>query len=319
MLRAAVALLLCLPLAAGSSYDGAAFKNRVAAIAAGADRAARRGAIAAQLTALGISYRLEEFSAGGRTGVNILASLPAPPDAKREILLGAHSDRVEAGQGAVDDASGVSAVLELLAAFQRAPLTSFRVSAAFFDLEEAGLLGSGAFVAAHRESLPAVYLNFDVFAYGRTLWVGSANDQAPSARTVREAAAASRFSLVMGPDYPPGDDRVFVAAKVETLGVSLIEGREIRGILDFYHGRRPAEVPRAITILHTANDTPDKIAGGDVARALPVVEQAIRLLDALRSGAGATKRAGPARAASVAVLEEGGTACLTRSAATIGS
>jgi hypothetical protein len=281
-MRSAIALLVCLPVAAGPAYDGAGFEKRVGAIAAGADRAARRAAIAAQLTALGIPYRLEDFSSSGRTGVNILASLPAPVGARWEILLGAHSDRVDVGQGAVDDASGVSAVLELLAAFKRKPLTAFRLSAAFFDLEEVGLVGSGAYVAAHRESLPAIYLNFDVFAYGQTLWVGSANDQSPSGRAMREAATASRFPLVMGPDYPPGDDRVFVGAKVETLGLALIDGVEIPTILDVFHGRKPEQMPRSLTILHSSNDTQDKIAGADVARALPTVERAIRLMDAGR-------------------------------------
>ncbi len=282
MRRSVLAVFFCLPLAAGPSYDGAAFENRVAAITLGADSAARRAAITAQLTALGIPYRLENFNAAGGKGVNILATLPAPAAAEKEILLGAHSDRVDVGQGAVDDASGDSAVIELLAAFKRTPLKAYRLSAAFFDLEEKGAVGSGAYVAAHRHSLPAVYLNVDVFAYGDTLWVGSQNAQSPSARAMTEAAAASRFPLVLGPDYPPGDDGTFVAAKVETLGIALIDGREIEGILAFFHGRPPDPLPRAVTILHSANDTPDKIAGPDAARALPVLERAIRLLDARR-------------------------------------
>ncbi len=281
-IRPAVALLCCLPLVAGPSYDGAAFEKRVAAIAAGADGAARRAAITAQLDALGIPYSLEDFTAGGRTGVNIVASLAAPPGVEKEILLGAHSDRADVGQGAVDDASGDSAVIELLAAFKRAPLGAHRLSAAFFDLEELGALGSQAHVVAHRQNLPEMYLNFDVFAYGGTLWVGTVNGKSPSARAMRAAAALLRFPLVMGPDYPPGDDRTFVAAKVETLGVALIDGREIPGILEFFHGRRPDHLPRAVTILHSPNDTPDKIAGASVARALPVVERAIRLMDAGR-------------------------------------
>jgi len=282
MRRTALALLISAALAAGPSYDGAAFEKRVDAIAAGADSAARRGAILAQLTALDVPYRLEDFNAAGRKGVNILVALPAPPGVEKEILLGAHSDRVNVGQGAVDDASGDSAVLELLATFKQAPLRNYRLSAAFFDLEELGALGSQAYIAAHRRALPAVYLNIDVFAYGDTLWIGSVNAHSPSARAMTEAAAESRFPLVLGPDYPPGDDGSFVAAKVETLGIALIDGREIEGILAFFHGRPPDPLPRAVTILHSANDTPDKIAGPDPARALPVVERAIRLLDAGR-------------------------------------
>jgi hypothetical protein len=34
-----------------------------------------------------------------------------------------------------------------------------------------------------------------------------------------------------------------------------------------------------LTIIHSPNDTPDKVDGAAIARALPVVEQAIRLMD----------------------------------------
>jgi aminopeptidase S len=282
IIRLAAALLLCLPLAAGPLYDGAAFEKRVAAIAAGANVPARRAAVTAQLDTLGISCRLESFTLDGRTGVNVLASLPAPPDAKGEILLGAHYDRVALGQGAVDNASGVAAVLDLLAAFKRVPLAGHRLSAVFFDLEEADAVGAKAFIASHPQSLPAVYLNFDVFAYGGTLWVMSTTDDSLPARATRKAAASFRFPLVMGPDYPPGDDAAFLDAGVETLSFTLIDGSEIEGVLDVYHDRPVDSMPRVMTILHSPNDTPDKIAGAAVARALPVVERAIRLMDAGR-------------------------------------
>ena len=148
-MRRFAGLFFCFFLAAGPGYDRAGFEKRVFAIAAGADGAARRAAITAQLDALGIPWRAETFRSGRHAGVNIVVSLGGIGP---EILLGAHSDRVNVGQGAVDDASGVSAVLDLLAAFERAPLVSHRLSAAFFDLEELGGLGSEAFVAAHRRS-----------------------------------------------------------------------------------------------------------------------------------------------------------------------
>jgi Zn-dependent M28 family amino/carboxypeptidase len=245
----------------------------VAAISGAADR---RSAITTQLEAMGLSYRLEEFKAEGRAGVNVLMTMPGAVGADKEILLGAHYDKVEAGQGAVDNASGVSAVLELLARFQKRPLEAYRLSAAFFDLEEEGSLGAHAFVA--HERLPAIYVNFDVFAYGDTVWAGSVNAHSRSARALKEAADRAGFPVVIGADYPPGDDRVFVGAKVETLGVALIDGREIGPILKYLAGAQLDPLPRAVQILHSANDTPDKIAGIDAARALPVVEEAIRLM-----------------------------------------
>jgi hypothetical protein len=48
--------------------------------------------------------------------------------------------------------------------------------------------------------------------------------------------------------------------------------------LKYFAGVQLDPLPRAVQILHSANDTPDQIAGADAARALPVVEKAIRLI-----------------------------------------
>jgi aminopeptidase S len=293
--RSALAFLLWLPLLAPAQpYGRAAFEKRVGAISAGTDRAGRRAAITAQLEAMGLFYRLEDFKAEGRAGVNILVTMPAAAGVEKEILLGAHYDKAEVGQGALDNASGVGAVLELLARFRKSPLAAYRLSAAFFDLEEEGGLGAHAFIASRgRGSLPAIYVNFDVFGYGDTLWAMSVDKKSRSAQALGEAAARSRFPLVMEADYPPGDDRVFLGAEVETLGLALIDGREIEPVLKYYAGQRPDPTPRVMQILHSPYDTPDKIAGADVARALPVVEEAVRLMDAALTAA--PPRASPGR------------------------
>lgn len=86
------------------------------------------------------------------------------------LLLGAHADRVDVGEGAVDNASGVAAVLALAERFRERPLQGHRVAVAFWDLEERGLLGARDYVANGGEQ-PALYVNFDVFGWGDTLWV----------------------------------------------------------------------------------------------------------------------------------------------------
>jgi hypothetical protein len=59
----------------------------------------------------------------------------------------AHLDSVPAGPGAGDDSSGVATVLEIIRALKAAPLKARHpVIALFTDGEEAGLLGSAAFV-----------------------------------------------------------------------------------------------------------------------------------------------------------------------------
>src|SRR6185503_478178 len=101
--------------------DGVRLANEVSAISAGADTKARGTAIKARLDALGIKYRVEPFMHVERQGENIVAELPSAR-ATKQLMLGAHYDRVSQGQGAIDNASGSLAVLELLAALKAKPL-----------------------------------------------------------------------------------------------------------------------------------------------------------------------------------------------------
>jgi aminopeptidase S len=257
----------------------ARFVAQVGAISAGSDTKARGAAITKRLDELGIAYHVEPFTYDNRPGENIVAELLPAGKATTQLMLGAHYDRVKEGQGAVDNASGSAAVLELLAAFKQKPLEGHAVTAVFFDLEEIGLRGSAEFIKARKEKpLPAIFINFDVFGYGDTLWAMSSREKALADSSVKAAAKAAKFPLEIGSKYPPSDHLSFIKAKVETLSFSLIDGSEIPAILKVFNGEAPEKMPRVLTIIHSANDTPDKIDGAAVARALPVVEAAIRLM-----------------------------------------
>ena len=258
---------------------GARVTDLVTAVASGANTKVRGAAITKRLDELGIKYRVEPFAYQGREGNNIIAGLPAPAVGK-ELMLGAHYDRVSEGKGAVDNASGDVAVLELLAALKEKPLKNYKVTAAFFDLEEIGLRGSADYIKSRQgKNLPAVFINFDVFGYGDTLWAMTRDKKSLSAVSVKDAATASKFPLEIGSGYPPSDHLSFIKAGVETLSFSLIDGKEIKSVLMIFQRERPEVMPRVLTIIHSDNDTPDKIDGAAVARALPVIEQAIRLID----------------------------------------
>ena len=107
----------------------------------------------------------------------------------------------------------------------------------------------------------------------------TADENSPSATAVKIAAAATKFPLQIGAQYPPSDHLSFIRAKVETLSFSLIDGKEIPSILKVFNHEMPDQMPRVMTIIHSPNDIPDKFDGAAVARGLPVVEQAIRLMD----------------------------------------
>jgi acetylornithine deacetylase/succinyl-diaminopimelate desuccinylase-like protein len=69
------------------------------------------------------------------------------------MLLGLEAARGRVVPGANDNASGVAALVALMAAFARDPLERTDVIAVFSDCEEVGLGGAAAWLAAHRDEL----------------------------------------------------------------------------------------------------------------------------------------------------------------------
>jgi aminopeptidase S len=283
--------------ASAPAQQGATFSTRLAAIAAGDNTAARRQAITADLGSSGVAFRLEEFAAPAGAppapaGTNILASVPArnPANAK-VLLLSAHYDRVPAGRGVVDNGASCAVLLGLMARFKSAPLERYSVAAAFFDLEEIGLVGSRAYVDAVKAiRLPDAAINLDVFAYGDTLYGAASLPQGPLASAIAGAARETSLPLRMTDasrnEYPPSDHRPLIAAGVETVALSLMDGPEIDGLITLLKAgpgaAPPPGMPRVLTLIHTPTDTLDQARAADVEKAVPVLERAIRLLDAGR-------------------------------------
>lgn len=260
-----------------SAYNASHFDELVSDVCAGANSQERAQAITQQLAKLKVPYESQAFEFKGKTGTNILATLPAPKPGAPVIMLGAHYDRVAQGQGAVDNAAGVAAALELLATFRRVPLKKYQVVAAFWDLEEKGLAGSQAFLSsAPRDKIPSVYINFDMLGYGDTLCAAWKDENSKSARAFR-AATVDRFPLFTGVTFPPSDDRPFAAAGVEVVAIALSSKQDIESGLKMIGGDT-SSVPRILQIMHTPNDTPEKVSGEDNSKVLPVIERAIRLI-----------------------------------------
>jgi len=106
------------------------------------ERSLTRTYITNELKQFGWKPKLEKFS----EGVNIFAERGGTNKAAKAILVAAHYDTVAFSPGADDNASGVAVVLEVarLLGSRSTPRT---LQLAFFDKEEAGLLGSQAFVS----------------------------------------------------------------------------------------------------------------------------------------------------------------------------
>ena len=92
---------------------------------------------------------------GGATEVNnVIAEIPGRDRGDEWLIIGAHLDSWDYGTGAQDNGSGVAMVLEAaraIAAMPQPPRRTIRF--ALWGGEEQGLLGSGAYVRAHRAEM----------------------------------------------------------------------------------------------------------------------------------------------------------------------
>src|SRR4051812_32456956 len=167
------------------AQDATRLETTIAAIAAGPASEQRREPIVARIRALGLEPILQPFGDGARAGTNVIVTLPSR--GPRTILIGAHYDRVQVGQGAVDNAGSCAALLELMTAFKASPLGRYTATFVFFDREENGLAGSRAYFAANKDR-PAYAVNLDVFAYGNEFFVTASKPDGALMRALRSAA-----------------------------------------------------------------------------------------------------------------------------------
>jgi hypothetical protein len=115
-----------------------------------------RNYLVAELKALGLEPHVQtalgvnKSNQGGSVGVvrNVLVRVPGRISSKA-LLLVAHYDSTHTGPGAADDGASVAAILETLRALKTLPTLQNDLICLFTDGEEAGLLGSEAFVAEH--------------------------------------------------------------------------------------------------------------------------------------------------------------------------
>ena len=277
-LRAALFLSMFASLPAWADDVSARWLTQVTAVSASSDTAARGAAIGQRLDVLGIAWKREDFQQDGQSGTNLVADLGGPADAPL-LLIGAHYDRVDVGHGATDNASGVSAVLELAQALKARPLANHRVQVAFWDLEEKGLLGARAWVATAGRERPALYVNFDVFGWGDTLWMMTPQDGTPLVAALHAASRVEGIGFQPGDRYPPTDHLAFLKAGWPAVSFSLVGGDEIAAILQAFDGQAPDPAPRVMQVIHSPSDDASQLDPAAVPEALRVVEAGLRALD----------------------------------------
>ncbi|MEI7031439.1 M28 family metallopeptidase [Streptomyces pratensis] len=121
--------------------------------------------VKAKLDAAGYTTTLQQFTASGAVGYNLIADWPGG-DPDQVLMAGAHLDSVSSGAGINDNGSGSAAVLETALAVSRAQYQPDKhLRFAWWGAEELGLIGSRHYVnnlpTTERSRLSG-YLNFDM-------------------------------------------------------------------------------------------------------------------------------------------------------------
>lgn len=185
---------------------------------------------------------------------NIVGHLHGTAGSDEHVVLGAHYDSWHVGSGAVDNASGVVAVLEAargLAQYKGHLKRGVRF--VFFGVEEMGLVGSWAYTKAHAGELDAAILMVNNDVVGRPSRLVSAGFDAlcPDLERIAgrahnvagDASDAEPLAVLAGDPTWALDLFPFVAAGVPAMGV----GCEM---VD----------PHASSYMHTRADTADKVS-----------------------------------------------------------
>jgi aminopeptidase YwaD len=140
-------------------------------------------------------------------GKNVIAHLEGVTQPK--LILGGHVDSVPGSPGANDNASGTAVTLEIARNLAGTPLAK-QVWFMAFDAEEAGLIGSKAFVdKAKPEFLKGLrgMLNFDMVGVNAKLGVGGAE-------AITKAAQTAQPDIDIFSDFTGSDHASFVPAGV---------------------------------------------------------------------------------------------------------
>lgn len=222
------------------------------------------GYIAGQFAASGLDVRIQSFPVwvANEPGwsANVIATLPGADPGYGTLYLGAHYDSVDFGifhsPGANDNAGGVAVLLELARLLAAQPLRATVVFIAFGS-EEAGLVGSQAFVRriTGRERVLALgMLNLDCIGVGDRLSISTLPGADPSLRDRALAAAAQHgVTVVDTAGWGRSDQASFVAAGIpaaffETRGTDGGCGPDYHKPTDTSATLDPANLARAAEI-----------------------------------------------------------------------
>ena len=255
---------------------------------------ARLEALQKMLQERGIPFELQTFvskatSPHGRTkGTNLVVTFGNGP---REITLGAHYDALELPRGGmvdgmVDNGAAVIILMRVAEALKGRDL-QHRVRVVFFDMEEIGLVGSRAYVAAHKSEIDAAII-LDIAGLGKDALIFGFGKAAGTGRVKKAILASCADQLLTCMDsenYPESDDRSFQSAGIPVVSLAMgsrlllhqfwlmLNGGENSGLVKGF-------MPPVVSVIHSSEDNIGKIDPDSIDSGTRVVLNALLKLDA---------------------------------------
>jgi hypothetical protein len=234
---------------------------------------------------------------GGRDarpgGQNVIVDIGTGPG---DIVIGAHLDAVRLSDGSlsggvVDNAASVVVLTRVAEALSGARLRH-RVRVVFFDLEEAGLIGSTHFVTSVGRDRIAAMVNLDIGAYGDTIVFGpgQAPPSEPVAKLLHQVCARGGHTCLEFARFPVSDDRSFETARIPNVSIATLPRLEAHQLWLMLNGGpnaglAPGTVPAVLQTIHTPADRPDKLDPAAMLLAYRVILALVMELDAALSPA----------------------------------
>jgi Zn-dependent M28 family amino/carboxypeptidase len=253
---------------------------------------ARLEALKEILRERGLPFELQTFDSkesphGRKTGTNVAMTFGS---GEREITLGAHYDAVEwkdgkTSHGMVDNGAGAIVLVRVAEALKDRPLRH-RVRVILFDKEEVDLGGSKAYVAARKSGEIAAAVNLDIAGFGDSVVYGLGKTEGDGRlqEVVGAICGERRLSCTEFPQFPTGDDRSFIAAGIPAISIGFVPRLQAYQLWLLLNGGKDSGLqekwaPQILKIIHTPEDTLDKIDPGTLDLATGFVLDTLLRLD----------------------------------------
>lgn len=197
---------------------------------------------------------LESQTLTDAPSANVIAEIVGREKPDELVLIGAHLDSWDLGQGAHDDGAGCVMLMQALADLRKLGLRPRRtIRAVLFTNEENGLKGALAYGEAHKDELPKIVAAFEADIGGfapRGLTVETAKEKhpviLPRVQDLMQLMAPLGASRVI-PEFSGAD--LIPLTKAGVLGLGLLTDHR-----------------RYFDIHHTEADTLDKVDPDDLAK-----------------------------------------------------